>query len=296
MAFGQSLIFSRNSNNGELGTERIRQLAPAVFSTTHADRLSARYAPLHTSDLIPVMADYGYVPTQAAQVKGRKGNAEHKKHFVAFAKRESLINLYDNKADMRPEIVLYNSHDGTGSVQLFAGAYRFICSNGIIAGDGYNSRVYHSQRGMTGFEEMLRNTVEGMPKLLERIDTMRRIQMSRDDQFDLAERAARVRWDMAKLTAEDAFDAAPHKRGSFFTPKTMLDLVKPQRVEDEYNDAWTVFNRIQEGVIRGNAMVKCFSEKNPQGYYRKARPINSVAENIRVNRELWDVVDEALVA
>ena len=284
-----SLIFSRSSNDGELGIDRIRQLAPAVFSNTKKETLSARYEPLHTADLIPVMSDYGLVPVQAAQVRANKGSAEHKKHFVAFTHRDSLIDTYDGHKDMRGEIILYNSHDGTGSVQLFAGAYRFICSNGIIAGDGYNNRVYHSKRGLSGFEEMMRNTVEGMPKLLERIEAMRETVTTIDQCDTLARRAAEVRWDMAKRFAEDV-----PVRGSFATEQTVRDLLHVQRFADMEVDAWTVFNRIQENVIRGKAFIKSFSERNPEGVMRKARPVNSVAENIRVNRELWNIADEVL--
>lgn len=284
-----SLIFSRNSNDGELGLDRIRQLAPAVFSTTQKETLSARYEPLHTADLIPVMSDYGFVPVQAAQVRGRKGSADHKKHFVAFTHRDSLIDSYDGHKDMRGEIILYNSHDGTGSVQLFAGAYRFICSNGIIAGDGYNNRVYHSKRGLSGFEEMMRSTVEGMPKLLERIEALRGITTTHEQRDALARRAAQVRWDMAKQFAEDV-----PVRGSFATEQTVVDALQAKRFADMQVDAWTVFNRVQENIIRGNAFIKSFSERNPEGVMRKARPVNSVAENIRVNRELWNIADEVL--
>lgn len=282
-----SLIFSRNINNGELGIDRIRQLAPAVFSTTHKDTLSSRYAPLHTADLIPVMSNYGFVPVQAAQVKGHKGSTEHKKHFVAFTHRDNLVDLYDDHKDMRGEIILYNSHDGTGSVQLFAGAYRFVCSNGIIAGDGFKNRVYHSRSGVAGFEEMLRSTVESLPLMMNKIKHLKSKVLSFDDSHTLAERAMQVRWDMAKQFAEDV-----PVRGSFATEQTLLDVKTVHRFADMGIDAWTVFNCIQDNVIRGKVFVKSFTDKHPEGVMRKARPINSVSENIRVNRELWNIVDE----
>jgi len=168
-------------------------------------------------------------------------------------------------------------------VQLFAGAYRFICSNGIIAGDGFNNRVYHSKHGMAGFEDMLKGVVETMPQLLGRIEQLRSKQLSFDQQMTLAQRAAAVRWSLI----EDA-----PVRGSYATNVTVTDLLVPSRSEDLALDAWTAFNRIQESVIRGKALIKSFSEKNPDGVYRKARPVNSVAENIRVNRELWNIASE----
>ena len=127
------LIFSRNANNTALTNERIQQLAPAVFSSTKAHGLSERYASLNTAQLLPVLADFGYFPMQAAQKKSRKGEAQHSSHMLSFAK---TYHTEDIIGDVRPEIILYNSHDGSSSVRLFAGCFRFICSNGIVAGEG----------------------------------------------------------------------------------------------------------------------------------------------------------------
>ncbi len=110
------VIFSRNVNNSALSTERIQQLAPAAFSTTKADRLTDRYVSLNTSDIITVMQDYGYAPVQAAQKRSRKNDPAHSAHMLAFAK---TWDIDFGTEDIRPEIILYNSHDGTGSVKLF---------------------------------------------------------------------------------------------------------------------------------------------------------------------------------
>jgi hypothetical protein len=57
-----------------------------------------------------------------------------------------------------------------------------------------------------------------------------------------------------------------------------------------------VFNRIQEGVIRGNAFVRSFTEKNPDGTLRKARSLGSIKEHVRINSELWDIANEVAFA
>jgi len=285
LSMSKSLIFSRNGNDSELCADRIKQLAPAVFSTSHKETLSSRYQPLNTADLLPVLSDYGFVPTQAVQRFGRKTTAEHNHHMIAFAHRDSLLQT-SPKQD-RGEIILYNSHDGTGAVRLFAGAYRFICSNGIVAGEGYDNRIYHSRSGLNGFEEMLANTVQSLPKLLNAITMMKEKPLNRDRQVELATQAAQVRWKMLGSQFEDA-----NIRGSFATGQTVADLLLPTRWSDQTDDAWTVFNRVQEGVIRGKAMIQSFTERNPEGVLRKSRPISSVAENVRVNRELWDIAQD----
>jgi hypothetical protein len=273
------VIFSRNANNTALTTERIQQLSPAVFATTKHDRLTDRYVALHTSDLIPVMQDYGYAPVQAAQKRSRKVAAEHSAHMIAFAR---TIDTDFAQGDVRPEIILYNSHDGSSSVKLFAGAFRFICSNGIVAGDGFQNRMYHNTSALSGFEDMLRNTVANLPAMMERINLLKSVQLSSASAYEMAKRSVATRWDM--------YDT--QEKGVYAIEKTITDVLAINRNEDDHMDAFTVFNRIQESVIRGKAFVKSLTEATPYGSIRKARPINSVKENIRINGELWDIAEE----
>ena len=126
------LIFSRANHNGILSNDEVRSRAPSVFADTKAPRLTDRYEQVYTADLLPVLADNGYFPVQAAQKRVRKGSNEHAAHLMAFARQQDIANGVDN----RGEIVLFNSHDGTSAVKLFAGSFRFICSNGTIAGAG----------------------------------------------------------------------------------------------------------------------------------------------------------------
>jgi hypothetical protein len=277
------VIFSRNANNSSLTTERIQQLAPAVFAVTKHDRLSDRYVSLHTSDLIPVMNDYGYAPVQAAQKRSRKSSTEHSAHMVAFAK---IGDDGYTGGEIRPEIILYNSHDGTGSIKLFAGAFRFICSNGIVAGDGFQSRIYHNKAAVLGFEDMLRNTVEVLPAMMERLNMLRGVQLSSATAREMAKRSVATRWDM--------FDA--QDKGVYAVDRTITDVLAINRNEDSHMDAFTVFNRIQESVIRGKAFVKSLTAATPQGTMRKARPVNSVKEGIRINTALWNIADEMTAA
>lgn len=280
------VIFSRNNDNGILTADRIRQLAPSVFSQTKAEHLTDRYVPLHTADLIPVLADYGYQPVQAAQKRSRTANPEHSMHMLAFSHVNNIGNV---QADLRSEIVLYNSHDGTGAVRLFAGAFRFICSNGIVAGDGFNSRTYHNRSAMAAFEEVLRNTINNLPTMMDRIEALRRITLTPGEALSMAKRGVLTRWGQ--------YDGTP-KRGVYALDTTAADVLKVQRIGDEGIDAWSVFNRIQEGVIRGNAFIKSITdvENNPNGVMRKARPVASIREHQRINTELWNIADELVTA
>jgi hypothetical protein len=274
----QNLIFSRRADNGILSVDGIMQRAPSVFAEDKSGRLTSRYHSLNTSDLLPVLADYGYHPVQAAQKRARKGEQRHAAHMVAFAKDA------DGDGGLRSEIIAYNSHDGTSGVRLFAGAYRFICSNGIIAGEGFKANVRHTHRAMAGFEEMLQGIITSLPKMMDTIATLRQQRMDYDEAKELATKAVQLRWDFL----EGAYVPDDMSKGTYATDKTVRDALSCQRREDDAFDAWTVLNRIQENVVRGNVMVRSITDRS-QGE-RKARPIASIQEHIRVNQQLFDMV------
>ena len=274
----QNLIFSRRADNGILSVDGIMQRAPSVFAEDKSGRLTSRYHSLNTSDLLPVLADYGYHPVQAAQKRARKGEQRHAAHMVAFAKDA------DGDGGLRSEIIAYNSHDGTSGVRLFAGAYRFVCSNGIIAGEGFKANVRHTHRAMAGFEEMLQGIITSLPKMMDTIATLRQQRMDYDEAKELATKAVQLRWDFL----EGAYVPDDMSKGTYATDKTVRDALSCQRREDDAFDAWTVLNRIQENVVRGNVMVRSITDRS-QGE-RKARPIASIQEHIRVNQQLFDMV------
>lgn len=309
MTFRKSLIFSRNQDNSALDQVTIEKLAPAVFSASKAEHLTDRYVSLHTSDLIPVMKDYGYVPVQAAQRGSRKAknptgilnNSEKfsessvnavesfNAHLLSFAHTSTLNQDLQGTnpvgAGFRPEIILYNSHDGSSSVQLYAGCYRFICSNGIVAGDGFNQRMYHSKSGLSGFEEMLKNTVQSLPEMQARIQRLKRVQLDSEQARRMAVMGVGTRWDMLPNDLQDI-------TGTYANDRTVQNALRVSRMADTGTDAFTVFNRIQEAVIRGNAYVQSFTKVNPYGTLRKARAVGSAKESIRINTELWDIAEE----
>jgi hypothetical protein len=286
MSFHNNLIFSRNADSTQLSVDRIKQLAPAVFAETKADRLTDRYVSLHTSDLIPVLNDYGYVPVQAAQRSSRKKEdvitkMEHNAHLLSFAHVDAL----NNSGDIRPEIILYNSHDGSSSVQLYAGIFRFICSNGIVAGEGFANRMYHSKTGMMGFEDMLKNTVSNLPVMMDRIQQLKQVMLTPEQEVEMAMKGVSARWKLYNSTIE-------MPKGTYADSYTIQNALRVSRMGDTGSDAFTVLNRIQEAVIRGKANVRTVTEDNQLGSVRKARPVNAVKENIRINTELWNIAEE----
>lgn len=284
----QSLIFSRGANNGILSDADIMQRAPAVFAEDKAERLTDRYAALKTSDLLPVLRDYGYHPVQAAQKRARKGKHEHSAHLLAFS-RAGDISPDVPGGGVRSEVLVYNSHNGTSGVKLMAGAYRFVCSNGIVRGDGSSVSVRHTHKAMQDFEAMLRRIIEGVPAMMASIDALRDRRMSNDEAWNFAKQAVELRWNSIENAYVPSYVLPDTPiNGSYADNNTIRQALAHHRAEDNFSDAWSVFNRVQENVLRGNVFIKSVTDKGTKE--RKARPIASIQEHVSVNQKMFDLI------
>jgi len=249
------LIFTRRADAMPLNNDEIYKRAPSVFALDKSPRLTERYGQVTTSNAIGILADFGFFPVQAAQV----GKGQHAKHMLAFAETRPTFN------EGRPELVLYNSHDGTSALKMFAGFFRFICSNGMVAGEGFKNRMLHTAGTVSNFETMVTSTAGRLPDLQDKIENMRSTSMQTPDALEFIRTASGFRW-----------------KDELITDNTIGDIYQPRRIEDTSNDLWTIFNRAQEGMIRGGVRV------GPKD--RKARPIGSIQQNLAINTKLWELV------
>lgn len=64
-----------------------------------------------------------------------------------------------------------------------------------------------------------------------------------------------------------------------------------RRADDAKDDLWSVFNRIQENVLRGG-----LSRRSPTGRLVRSRRITSIREDVRLNGALWDLAEGMLEA
>jgi hypothetical protein len=167
-----------------------------------------------------------------------------------------------------PELILINSHDGTSSYQLLAGFFRFVCSNGLIAGNIQSDvRVRHSGNVVHDVIEGSFKVLENVKEIGERIGEYKSITLDRSEQELFANTALQLRWeDKAPVTADRVLQA--------------------NRYEDVKSDLWTTFNRVQENMIKGG-----LSGKTATGRRMHTRGVSGVNENVKLNRALWSLAD-----
>jgi hypothetical protein len=249
-------------NTTPLTLDNIRHLAPAAFTTHAAGRTSTRYRHIPTSAVIEHMMGKGFIAVQASQSASRLDNgANFAKHMIRFREPQATAM---SVGDSVPEVVLINSHNGGSSYQLMAGIFRLICTNGMIVADSMigSVRVIHTG---SAAEEVVAGSVElmnRMPRVTNAIGRWRKQNLLPAHQEVFAEAAHAIRF------------ADPDGKVSTDNVKPR-ELLTARRTDDEANDLWTVFNRVQENVIKG-------------GVGRRAtRQITSIDRDVRLNRALW---------
>jgi Mor family transcriptional regulator len=75
------------------------------------------------------------------------------------------------------------------------------------------------------------------------------------------------------------------------TEETVKELLEPVRNEDKGDDLWSVFNVLQEKVIKGQ-----FYFSNGKNKARKQRGITSIKKDLDINTKLFGLANNYLMA
>lgn len=263
-----------SARTGEpLTDDQLRRVVPSVFATEAHESRSHRFAPVPTIDILNGLRNEGFEPFYATQARTRiEGNAEFTKHMLRLRHRG-----LENDAGQAFEIILVNANDGTSAYQMIPGFFRFVCANGLIAGDTFSEvKVRHSGKAMDEVIEGAYEVLDSAPRVVEHSRAMREISLTRDEQIAYAEAAHQLRF--------------PVKEGeqSADTPITAEMLLRPRRSEDRADDLWTTFNRVQENVLKGGLSARRAATepgKRPRRY--TMREVNGIDQNRSLNRALW---------
>lgn len=69
-------------------------------------------------------------------------------------------------------------------------------------------------------------------------------------------------------------------------PVSETQLLAPRRFDDRRPDLWSVFNRIQENMVKGG-----LTARTSNGRRQRTREVQGIDQNLRLNRALWMLAD-----
>ena len=257
-----------------ISDEQLNVLAPSVFASQPIAGVSDRYSFLPTSSILNGMRENGWVPVRAEQqsvrIEARRG---FQKHLIRFARAEHLATW--DKNQVRPEVVLLNSHDKSSAYQLHCGLFRLVCLNGMVVSDGTFARISikHSGFNPDSVIEASFDVLEAVPRIMDKVKLFQDRILTDSERLALATGAATYRW-------ED-----PNK-----APVNPSMLLNPRRYGDGAKDLWTTLNTVQENIIRGGQ--RDYSRRRPDGSRMpKSRAIKGIDEDMKLNKALWQMAE-----
>lgn len=209
--------------------EELMSHVPSVFGTDKHESRSDRYTYIPTIIILESLQREGFEPFFACQTKVRdQSKREHTKHMLRLRRAGQLTG------HQVPEIILLNSHDGSSSYQMLPGLFRGVCTNGLVCGQSFGEvRVPHKGN-------VVEKVIEGAYEVLGVFD---RVDEKRDAMQSLA----------LPVPARHALAnaALKYRFGEEHQPVTVSQLLTPRRREDYSDDLWTVYQRVQENLMKG---------------------------------------------
>jgi hypothetical protein len=195
-------------------------------------------------------------------------NKGYQKHIIQFRSFDNLLK--PDRNEEYADIVLTNSHNRSSSFIVDLAIFRIVCSNMLVVPSQsfYSNSIIHKGFNLDKVNNAIDEVVSYMPNIQEQIETFKSINLSPIEQHSLANAASDLRFDrnLHKVDAEE--------------------FLQVHRNEDSSSDLWTVFNRVQEAMIRGG--VKGVNKESGKSFTSK--PIKAIDTNIKLNKELFSTV------
>jgi hypothetical protein len=252
-----------------LNNEELQAVAPSIFSDTPIEGVSDKYAFVPTYSVLDTFRDAGYYPILASESKVRDThNQGYQKHMIQFRSLDNLLR--PNTNEEYADIVLTNSHNRTSSFSVDLAIFRLICENMMVVPSHTFSHhsIIHSGFNFGKVQRAIEEVTSYMPKIAKEIDTFKTIQLSVTEQYALAKAATDIRFDKETHTID---------------PNSFLHI---NREADRDNSLWSIFNRVQEAMIRGG--IKGVNLHTGKSFTSKA--ITAIDTNLKLNKELFSTM------
>lgn len=248
----------------ELQAYRGTMLPSAVAQEPMAG-VSRHYQFMSTAEIVQELGRYGWSIESQMEATVRQGPRSGKqRHMLVFGNPEYASD------QERLLVVVRNSHDARGALEIFYGVYRGSCSNQLYRlglEDGQQIRIIHKTTQKQRFQEAIPLVLGGLEELALRIAAMKKKILTPEQIGSYAREALAERY------------------GTRIPEIRVEQLLQVRRPEDEGNSAWLVMNRVQEALVRGG-------DRYTQGEkIRVIRSLRSVKRLPEFNNALWELAE-----
>lgn len=245
--------------------EQLRKYAPSSLATNPASTVSDKYQFLPTTIIMEDLSKMGWFPVAANEVAAKKEEyIGYQRHMVKFA------NMDMGDSISRPEFVILNGHNAKSSLRGLMGHHVWACSNGLISGDILTSmRIVHLEYSAQLMADAIGKILEQAIGMRDDIKKYRTIDMTEVEAGKFAMDAHEMTW----------------KKGSLVDSGSLLMV---RRKADNNNSLWSIYNRVQENIIRGS--VPYVMHNATHEYIDFTRPVTQLDRQATLNVGLWNLM------
>jgi hypothetical protein len=192
--------------------------------------------------------------------KDKEKRLGYQKHVMRF--NTGVSNAHGNL-----QLLAINSHEGSSALTFRLGFFRMVCSNGLIVGSDLvpQIKVRHTSNGLLKLDNAIEEAMEYQIAAKQSMDRMMDTKVNADTIEQLGK-------EILKLRLDDKFS------------DKLVPLFESKRWEDDKEDLFSVFNVIQENVIR----TGFYALNKETNVSTKIRAIRGVESNIILNNALFN--------
>lgn len=224
-------------------------------------RIKSKDFQIETLDAIEGFQKEGWSINGAYEQRGKDRRISS--HIIKMQHPDFGIKNHKGQTEAIATLNISNSCNGAKPLEMDLGAFRQVCSNGLMAHTSYShERASHTQKGFFSLPDIMSRLNSKVSNVMEEFNKLKSVELDPAKAMSLAVSAAELRFGK-----DHGINAAQ-----------LLNVI---REEDEGNDLWSVFNRIQENVTQSSRIF------NPEG--RLITGINDPYEDKRVNKELFQL-------
>ena len=239
---------------------------PSIFATSASSKMSDKYVFVPTIDILENFEREGWEIASAKQT----GLGLHGVHEIRLRNGE-----LPKVGDTLVEAIIRNSHNGMTTLGVSAGLHRLVCSNGLTVptalADSFNVR--HQRFDLDDVKQLTESFASKLPKIERSVIRMMEHEMTIDEKIDFVRKSAEIRFSKEKVLND----------------LEIVGLLTPNRVEDEGDNMWKVFNVVQEKFVRGG--MNYLSSK---GQRTKLKGLQNIIAVNRVNTKLWELAESII--
>jgi hypothetical protein len=224
---------------------------------------SNKFGFISSSNLVQTLEGKGLKLADVVESKIRKDKEKrlgYQKHVMRF--NTGISNAHGNL-----QLLAINSHEGSSALTFRLGFFRLVCSNGLIVGSDLipQIKVRHSASGLLKLDNAIEEAMEYQTAAKQSMEKMLDTKVSAETLEALSREALKLRL------------------GEKYSDK-LVPLFEAKRWEDERQDLFSVFNVIQENVIR----TGFYALNKETNVATKVRAIRGVESNVVLNNALFN--------